>query len=303
VRQMEINYLREFVILTQTGNFMEAAEQLYSSQSTLSKHIKKLEVEFGVPLFNRTTRKVEISSYGQLLLPYAMQIIEFQDQCVAAMQRSLKAEQETLTVGSIRAMAQYKIIDVLVNFKKSRPQSIINVIQTGSTDLKAMVRQKKCEVAFIRDINEPDDDLVKIPYAIDTLVAVLPTNHPLANQELIPLEMLANDDFLLLEEASYQYKLCISACEQSGFKPRVAFTNERIENLIEMVSEEMGVALLMKPLALYLANSNIAIVDITPRVTSHISLCFLKDVKLSKAAEHFLQCAKAQKKSNDDAEY
>ena len=41
VRSMEINYLKEFVVLAQTGNFLEAADILYSSQSTLSKHIKK----------------------------------------------------------------------------------------------------------------------------------------------------------------------------------------------------------------------------------------------------------------------
>jgi DNA-binding transcriptional LysR family regulator len=299
---MEINYLREFVVLAQTGNFMEAANILYSSQSTLSKHIKHLELEFGVQLFDRTTRKVQISRYGQLLLPYAKQIVELQDQYTTALQSNLKIEQETITVGSIRAMAQYKIIDVLVNFKKSRPQSIVNVIQTRSIDLKAMIRQKKCELAFIRDINEVENDLVKIPYTTDTLAAVLPTTHPMAKQELIPLQLLANDDFLLLEEESYQYKLCISACEQIGFKPKIAFTNERIENLIEMVSEGMGVALLMKPLALYLANPKIAIVDITPSVTSQISLCYLKDANLSEAAKHFVRCAEGQKKSGDDAE-
>jgi len=77
---MDINYFREFVILAQTGNFMEAAEILFCSQSTLSKHIKKMEREFGVSLFDRTTRNVEISKFGKLLLPYAQQITEIQDE-------------------------------------------------------------------------------------------------------------------------------------------------------------------------------------------------------------------------------
>jgi len=299
---MEIKYLKEFVVLAQTGNFMEAAEQLYSSQSALSKHIKNLEVEFGVPLFDRTTRKVEISKYGQLLLPYAKQIVELQDQCLDTLESSLKTEQDTLTVGSIHAMAQYKIIDVLVSFKKNRPYSTLNIIQAPTKDLKAMVRQNKCDLAFIRDMNEVDDDLVKIPYTIDTLVAVLPATHSLAKEKLIPLQMLANDDFVLLEKESYQYRLCISACEQCGFKPNVAFTDERIENLIESVSEGMGVALLMKPLALYLANPNIVLVDISPCVTTQISLCYLKGGKLSDAAKDFVECAETQKDTFGEAE-
>ena len=57
---MEIDYLREFVVLAQIGNFMEAADILYSSQSTLSKHVKKMESELRVPLFDRTV----ITSYS-----------------------------------------------------------------------------------------------------------------------------------------------------------------------------------------------------------------------------------------------
>jgi DNA-binding transcriptional LysR family regulator len=58
---MEIDYWREFVVLAQTCNFQETAEILYSSQSTLSKHIQCIEAELGIPLFDRTTRKVKLS--------------------------------------------------------------------------------------------------------------------------------------------------------------------------------------------------------------------------------------------------
>jgi DNA-binding transcriptional LysR family regulator len=133
---MEINYFREFVVLAQTGNFMEAAEQLYSSQSTLSKHIKNLEKELGVSLFDRTTRKVVLSKYGQILLPYAQQITELQDKYTAILQSSLETDRDILTVGSIRALAQYRITDVLVNFKQSHPKTIVNILQLSSRDLR-----------------------------------------------------------------------------------------------------------------------------------------------------------------------
>jgi len=139
---MEISYLKEFVVLVETGNFMEAANILYSSQSTLSKHIKAIELELGVSLFDRTTRKVRISKFGQLLLPYARQITELQDKYTVILKSSLETEHETLTLGSIYGLAQYKITDVLVNFKKSHPQSTLNVMQASSKDLTQMLRQK-----------------------------------------------------------------------------------------------------------------------------------------------------------------
>ena len=179
---MEIGYLREFVVLAQTGNFLEAADILYSSQSALSKHIKNMELELGVPLFDRTTRKVKISKFGQLLLPYARQITELQDKYTAILKSNLETDHEILTVGSIYGLAQYKITDVLVNFKKSRPQSTLNVMQANSKDLTEMLRQRKCELTFNRDIEDVNDEFVKIPYVTDTIVAVLPITHPLAKK-------------------------------------------------------------------------------------------------------------------------
>ena len=296
---MEINYLREFAVLAQTLDFMEAADMLYISQSTLSKHIQSIESELRVPLFDRTTRKVRISKFGQMLLPYAQQITELQDNYTGILQSGRETDRDTLTVGSIPALAQYSIIDIFVSFKKSRPQSTLNVMQAGSEELKEMLRHKKCDLAFIRFTDEVDDDLVKIPYSIDTLVAVLPISHPLAKQKTIPLRMLADEDFLLIEKQTYLYRLCVNACKQSGFEPKIAFTDHKVGILVDLVIKGMGVALLMKQLALYVSNPTIAIVDVSPSVSTQISLCYLKGVELSDAAKHFEVCVASQKTIRD----
>jgi LysR family transcriptional regulator, transcription activator of glutamate synthase operon len=291
---MEIEYLKEFVVLAQIGNFMEAAEILYSSQSALSKHIKNMETELGVPLFDRTTRQVSISKFGQLLLPYARQITELQDKYTAILKSSLETDHETLTLGSIYGLAQYKITDVLVNFKKTHPQSTLNVLQASSKDLTEMLRQRKCELAFIRDIDDVNNEFVKAPYVTDTIVAVLPITHPLAGQKTIPLRMLADENFVLAVPGTMPYKLSIKACEQSGFEPRVTYNDPELENHVDLVIKGMGVSLALKQLVLYHSNPNIAIVDISPSVSTQISLCYLKGVELSDAAKHFLLCAGSQ---------
>ena len=54
---MELSYIREFVVLAETGNYLEAADALFIAQSSLSRHIKSIELDLGSPLFDRTTRK------------------------------------------------------------------------------------------------------------------------------------------------------------------------------------------------------------------------------------------------------
>jgi LysR family transcriptional activator of glutamate synthase operon len=295
---MEINYLKEFVILAQTSNFMEAADILYSSQSTLSKHVKSMELELGIPLFDRTTRKVRISKFGKLLLPFAKQIVELQDKYTAILRSNIETDQEILNLGSIYGLAPYKITDVLVSFKKSRPQSTLNVMQARTIDLTEMLRQRKCELAFIREIDDAEDEFVKIPYVTDTIVAVLPITHPLAKKKTISLQMLADENFLLTLPGTMPYRLSMNACELSGFEPRVTYNDPEAENLVDLVIKGMGVSLLLKQLVLYhfSFNPKIAIVDITPSVTSYINICYPKDAELSDAAKHFLSlCAGSQR--------
>jgi LysR family transcriptional activator of glutamate synthase operon len=290
---MDINYFKEFVVLAQTGNFMEAADILYSSQSALSKHIKSMELELGVPLFDRTTRKVKISKYGQLLLPYARQITEIQDKYTALLKSNLETDRDVLNLGSIYGLAQYHITDVLVKFKKNRPQSTLNVMQASSRDLKEMLRQGKCELAFIRDIEDPEEEFVKIPYATDSLVAVLPIAHPLAKEKTIPLNKIKDENFLLEVPNTMPYRLSIKACELSGFEPKVTVTDIDREYLIDLVSEGMGVSLMLKQILLHFSDPKITTVDITPNVSTQISLCYLKEIELSDAANYFVSCAES----------
>lgn len=77
---MDIRLMREFLILARTENYLEAAELLFVSQPTLSRHIMTLENELGVPLFERTTRYVRLSRYGKMLVPYAQQFLELSGQ-------------------------------------------------------------------------------------------------------------------------------------------------------------------------------------------------------------------------------
>jgi LysR family transcriptional regulator, transcription activator of glutamate synthase operon len=292
---MKIKYLKEFIVLAQTGSFLEAADALSCSQSTLSKHIMRIESEMGVNLFDRSNRKVTLSKFGQLLLPDAKQIVALQEEYTIALQNGNEPTGEILAIGTIHALAQYKITDIIANFRKDLPRTTINVVQGGSEEMKEMLRQKKCEIAFIRYCDEMDDEFVKIPYAIDNMVAVLPVNHPCAGQKKVNLRMLADEDFLFVGKQTMLYRLSISACEQCGFTPKIAYTDHNVGDLCELVGKGMGVALLMKQLALYSSNPKTSIVEITPLVSTKINLCYSKDIDLSTAAKFFIKCAESQK--------
>jgi DNA-binding transcriptional LysR family regulator len=91
------------------------------------------------------------------------------------------------------------------------------------------------------------------------------------------------------------YEMCLSACQTSGFLPNIVFTSQRLGNLLDMVSRKRGVALLMNLHTIIptddpgvVSSLGYVAVDITPRITSQISLCYSTDLPLAPAASSFV---------------
>jgi DNA-binding transcriptional LysR family regulator len=123
---MNIDYLRNFVKLTNYKSFSELARDLPISQSTLSHQISQLEKEFGVVLINRSTKKFEITEAGTIFLDHAQRIIDLFDACVKELARFSNINYEDIIISASttpgshilpRHIAEYRDKNPNVNFK------------------------------------------------------------------------------------------------------------------------------------------------------------------------------------------
>ncbi|MBQ9269255.1 MAG: LysR family transcriptional regulator [Oscillospiraceae bacterium] len=289
---MDIRYISEFVTLVETGKFSEAADRLYISQSSISKHIKALEMELGVPLLERQTkRKVILSEYGQLFLPYAEQISLLQKEYMSIQKKHQRENTEILYIGSIPAMQQYDITGLLSGFQASCPDIVLRVEEMDSTLAKAKVSDGDLDFAFVRDISPKKNDMLKrVPYTSDRVCAILPGSHKLAKERSISLLQLADEKFLLLKDASFMYDVCMAECEKAGFEPAVVYTGSRAYNILGMVAQGNGVALLTRrPISRFKDDFDVALVDIEPAIETKINLIYHEKTSLTKSAKQFLE--------------
>lgn len=299
---MDINYFKEFTVLAETRNYWEASERLYISQSTLSKHIKALEHELGAELFKRTTRKVELTEYGTALLPYAQSIVKIQYDYSTVLMQIQDKNKKMLSIGSIPVIAQYDISNILIDFRKAFPEYRYRLTEDDSKILVQMLVNQKCELILLRETNSTltedcleGEEIVRIPYIRDYLVAILPNSHPLARRSEISLRELQDEEFCFVKEGTMMYDLCRSACQEAGFIPNVVYDSHRLDNVFDMVTEGGCVALLMNKHAEHPTDSDLyrnppfSAVKITPSITSQVSLCYLKSTHLSNAATQFIE--------------
>ena len=278
---MDIDYIHEFVVLAGTGNYMEAADRLFLTQSSLTRHIQKLEADLGVTLFDRTTRRIELNQYGRLFLPSAEQIALLQKDYTTAFCNELNRERGTIRIGAIPVMAQYHITDILARFQQENRNYMLDIQEADSLQLIQMLREERIDFAVIRESDDASSSFRKIPITQDTLAALMPKNHPLAGSEHIELKQLYRDSFLLLGRDTFMYSLCVRECRTAGFEPHIAFTSNRVDNIIGLVSKGMGVGLLTKRPVMSANHSDIAVVDVLPAITTTISLAYLPDKKLT----------------------
>ncbi|MDO5422885.1 MAG: LysR family transcriptional regulator [Eubacteriales bacterium] len=290
---MEIHYIDEFITLAEIGNYLEAADALYLSQSTLSRHIQSIENDLGVQLFNRTTRKVELNAFGKVFLPYARQIQALKADYQKALSEQIKDQNSNITIGTIPTMAQYHITDILSRFQNEHPDYNLNIVDADSSELEKMLREGSVDFAFVRTRDRSGTEFQTLPYFTDHIVAIFPRSHPLADSESVSLDQLKAESFLFLSKGSMMHTLAISACKAAGFYPHVAFTGHRAENIVDLVGRGMGIGLLTRQPLTYIDTSNVAIVDVIPQFTTSISLTYPSEQSLSPTARQFLKFYKS----------
>lgn len=297
---MESRYLKEFIVLCEEKNYWNAAERLYMNQSTLSKHIKAMEKELGIPLFLRTTRNVRLSVFGEVYLEYARKAIREEYSIQAHLNFMKNQEEGALTIGSIPVMPQYGITDLLIHFEEQHPEIRINIVEDDSSILTDMLFHDKCSMAFIRESRMDferkflnDSSFVRIPYCSDALVVCLPKDHPLAASEKLTIRDLEGEKFCFLKEGTLIYNLCIDAFQEAGLAPDIAFTSHNVGSLLNMVFNGGLLTILAdkhvaRPAEAGFADTPpFAVVPLFPSIRTQVSLIYSKDKTLSPSIKKF----------------
>lgn len=285
---MELHYIREFVLLSNIGNFQEAADALYISQSTLSRHIQALEKELQNKLFDRTTRNVQISDFGRFFLPYARELVciehDFFQECYSVN----KQPYETIHVAAIPAMAPYHFTDILASFQREYPNYRIEVTEISSLDtLYDDMANGSIDFALIHDPEIKHKHIVYSHLFTDKLVAALPDSHPLSGLECLDLYQVKNESFLTMPMESIVCQRFISACRQSEFTPCIGYSGHKEDVILSLAKNHFGIGILPKQTAEFTRHDRVHLIDIVPAISIPVSLSYLDSLRMTTGKKLF----------------
>lgn len=283
---MELQKLRTLLVLSQSARFAEAAERLYTTQSSVSKQLQSLERELGTRLVERGGRQLTLTADGETVVQSARRILAEYD----AMCRTLQAGRDRLTLACIPVMAHYGVTKLFSDFQRAYPGARLTVEEREDSQLPEAVRRGDWELAVCRT-DRDCGGLDRLVLYRDRLAVVLPAGHPLAGEEGLELAQLCQERFLQLGPTSALYQEVLDACRTAGFTPQIAYTSTRMENLLALVREGAGISLMMEHAAAYLPTSGVVIRPLREEVSSELSLIRASDGRHSPIACRFWEYA------------
>ncbi|MBY0334640.1 MAG: LysR family transcriptional regulator [Acetobacteraceae bacterium] len=238
-RDLDTALLRSFVTLANTGSFTRTAEMVGRTQPAVTLQIRRLEALLGQPLFARSHRNVAVTTAGEMLLPYARQVLELLDQ--AAERIAAPRQRGDLRFGSPEDFATFFLPDILARFMSSHPEVRLRT---------------NCELTMhlVKGLRRGGYDLVVIKQELDALV---PGARPIRRERLewvaaaeggTPPARGAEVRLVLSPEPCVYRRRAIQALEAAGWRWSVVYTSPSLAGAAAAVRAGMGLTVLPRTL-------------------------------------------------------
>ncbi len=194
----QLRIVREAV--QQNFNLTEVAAALFTSQSGVSKHIKDLEDELGVELFQRRGKRLlGLTEPGKELAVVVDRMLQDVRNIKRLAQQFSSADQGQLTIATTHTQARYALPQVVARFKAAYPRVHLVLHQGSPSEIVSLLQSGEADIGIATEALGKDDAFVTFPFYEWRHAVVVPEGHALTRQPLT-LETLAEQPLITYHE-------------------------------------------------------------------------------------------------------
>lgn len=245
--QMELRHLRYFVMAAEEGNMSRAAARLHVSQPAVSRQLRDLEEELGVPLFERQSNGLSITDAGQTALTHARQILRQSNAMSEAMRSFSESEHSvTLRIGYLPTALPGFLADGLRRFNDSHRNVCVQIHEMTPLEQEKALQKDEIDLALLGTACPELKKKYRVePIRKVPLAAVVPDDHRLADRKSIDLAEMAADTFLTLHEDHFPGRPAMmkSIFDRAKISPKISLKVNGLSELLGHVGAGAGVAL------------------------------------------------------------
>ena len=237
---MYFTQLRSFQAVAIEGSFTRAAERLNLSQPTITQQVRYLERVFGVELFHRQGRQVELSEVGRTLLTATERLFTMSDETIELLEAA-----SGLGTGHLRvsAVGPFDVIPVIASVVEANPGIRVSLTICNSQEALQSLMEFRSDVAMLATARI-DRRFHSVPFGSRPLVLYVNKDHPWAKRRRVRLKDLHCRELIVREAGSQTRLLLEQACAEAGVAPRQRIEINNRDAFREAVAQGLGIGVI-----------------------------------------------------------
>lgn len=275
---MDLRHLRYFQAVAEELSFSKAARRLRIAQPALSRAVQDLEHEIGTRLMDRDRRSVRLTPAGAVLLQETGLLLDRLDESLRRVRRAAAGEDGELRLGYIGPPTRPFLGRLLREYRRRFPRITVILEERTPERVWEMVSRGRLAIGLTRPVLAHEAlGLKSLTLRQETLCAVAPVEHPLAERDLVAWKDLADEPIILLarREGAGSHDSILAACQEAGFTPRLAHTPSLIGTILQYVEAGAGIGIV--PESVEPLNPSLRLLPLKPRHSIPLVMVWAKD--------------------------
>ncbi len=198
---MTIHQLEVFIAIAEASSFTETAEKLQIPKPSLPLLVQSLEREFKTKLIERLGNKISITAAGKTFMQYAKEMVDMVEALKEEIEENNGLKKGKITVGSTSLALNLFLLDAIQKFKEEHTEVDLILKVQRSASSEQMLLDRELDLAILG--RTPSSSFIFAePYFHDQIVVIAPPNHSMAKGRCVPLEMIAQEPLITLQEGA-----------------------------------------------------------------------------------------------------
>jgi len=242
---LNLRQLKAFYFAALYGSITLAAEKLFITQPAVSMQIKGLEDHYGVQLFVRGKKKLELTDTGKRLFHVSRKIFGLVAEAEQLLNEASESAVEILRIGSTKTLVRYVLAPYIARFRELFPRIQIHIDEGSSQEMVWSVLEKRNDLAICGRMPY-DGRLEVIPFEQDEVVLLAAPSHPLCRKEKVTIADLEGENVILREKGSGTRRLVERALENTDIVASAFIETANVDFIKELVATGNGITMLAR---------------------------------------------------------
>lgn len=289
-----VQELRAFAVVARMLNFTQAARRLGVTQPALSMSVRQLEAKLGTTLFDRSTRSVQLSQIGGLLLPTAERLIENFDRTIEEMREIGAGRQGNVSIACPEGVAAHVVAPTLARFVEQNPGVVVSVHDGDAASVERIMHLFSADFGVTGYWKDHPDFVVE-PLTVDRCCVICPPTHRFANRKSLSIKDLHDLPIVALNRDAGTRRLLESICAANKIRLIVQFEVARVSTLVEMVASGLCISVLTVLSTPHNAGNSLRVIPFREtELTYPINIITRANKKLTPTADRFVNALRSR---------